>query len=151
MQLSKFASSQPHVTYSAMIHGLSSCWTFLSRTIKDLSSFLAPPEKAIRLHLLPKLCIHPPNDSERAMLVLPIHLGGLGIFDPCKSSEESYRVLVSITSPLATAVINQLSSFDCAIFHHQRDLKQEALSIKRQKFFDSFSTLFSTLSANLQL
>ena len=36
MQLSKFAFSQPHATYSAMIHGLSSHWTFLSRTVKDL-------------------------------------------------------------------------------------------------------------------
>ena len=97
MQLS---TSQPHATYSAMIHGLSSRWTFLSRTVKDLSSFLAPLEKAIRLHLLPKLCIHPPNDSERALLALLIRLEGLGIFDPCKSSEESYQVSVSITHPL---------------------------------------------------
>ena len=58
MQLSKFASSQPHAIYSAMIHGLSFCWIFLSKTVKDLSSFLVPLEKAIRLHLLPQLCIH---------------------------------------------------------------------------------------------
>jgi len=82
MQLSKFATSQPRATYSAMIHGLSSHWTFLPRTVKDLSSFLAPLEKAIRLHLLPKLCIHPLHDSERALLAVPIQLGGLGIFDP---------------------------------------------------------------------
>jgi len=78
------------------VHGLSSCWTFLSRTVKDLSSFLAPLEKAIRLHLLPKLCNHPPNDSEQASLALPIHLGGLGIFHPCESSEDSYRVLLPL-------------------------------------------------------
>jgi len=64
------------------------------------------------------------------MLALPIHLGGLGIFDPCKSSEDSYYFSVSVTSPLAAAIINQHSSFDYAIFHRQRDLKQEALSIK---------------------
>jgi len=96
MQLSKFASRKPH---ALTLHGLSSRWTFL-RTVNNLSSFLAPLEKAIHLHLLPKLCLHPPNDSERAMLALPIRLGGLGIFDPCKSSEDRYHFSVSVTSPL---------------------------------------------------
>jgi len=145
MQLSEFASSQPHVAYSAMIHGLSSHWTFVSRTVNDLSSFLAPLEKAIHLHLFLKLCLHPPNDSERAMLALPIRLGGLGIFDTCKSSEDRYQFSVSVTSPLAATIINQHSLFDCAIFHRQRDLKQEALSIKHQRLTDSLSTLSSTL------
>jgi len=86
MQLSKFASSQPHVAYSAMIHGLSSRWTFLSRTVNDLSFFLA-----------------------------------------------------------------KLFSFDCAIFHRQRDLKEEALSIKHQRLTDNLSTSSSTLPPNLQL
>jgi len=47
------------------------------------------------------------------MLALPIHLGGLGIFDPHKSSEDSYQFSASVTSPLAAAIINQVSSFDC--------------------------------------
>jgi len=89
-----------------MIHGLSSRWTFLPRTVKDLSSFLAPLEKAIRLHLLPKRCLHPPNDSEQAMLALPIRSGGLGLFNPCQSSEDSYQFSVSVTSPMAAAIIN---------------------------------------------
>ena len=127
-----------------MIHGLSSCWKFLSRTFKDLSSFLAPLNKAIHLHLLPKLCLHPPNDPERAILTLPIHLGNIW------SSEDRYRISVSITSPLATSIINQLSSFDCAIFHCQRDLRQEALSIKCQTLTDSL-TLSATLPPNLQV
>ena len=90
LKLSNFASSQPHAAYSAMNHGLSSCWTFLTRTVCDLSSFLTPAEEAIHLFLLPKLCLYPPNDSEQAMLALPIQLGGLGIFDCCKSAKDNY-------------------------------------------------------------
>ena len=74
-----------------MVHGLSSRWIFLSRTVRNLSSYLTPVEEAIRLHLLPKLCLHPPNNSERAVLALPICFGGLGLFDPCKSSKDSYN------------------------------------------------------------
>jgi len=95
IQLSKFASSQPHAAYSAMIHGLSSRWTFLSRTINDLSSFY---EKAICLHLLPKLCLHPPIDSEQAMLALPIRLGGLGIFDPRKKNPQKIAINFQLQS-----------------------------------------------------
>jgi len=51
------------------------------------------------------------------MLALPIRFGGLGIFGPRKSSDQ---FSVSVTSPLAAAIINQLSSFDCTIFHHQQ-------------------------------
>ena len=78
LRLSQFASNQPHASYSAMLHGLSSRWAFLSRTVRNLSSHLTPVEEAIRLHLLPKLCLHPPNNSERAVLALPIRFGGLG-------------------------------------------------------------------------
>jgi len=85
------------------------------------------------------------------MLALPICLGGLGIFDPRKSSEDSNQFSVSVTSLLAAAIINQHSSFDCAIFHHQRDPKQEGISIKHQRLTDSLSTLSSTLPPNLQL
>ena len=151
IQLFNFASSQPHAAYSAMIHGLSSRWTFLTRTVCDLSSQLAPLEEAIRLHLLPKLCLHAPNDSERAMFALPIRQGGLGVFDPCKSSQDNYQFSTSVTSPLASAILNQLSCFDSSILQQQRALKQEALSIKRQNLSQRFSEFFSTLSNNLQL
>ena len=41
----------------------------------------------------------PPNDSERAMFALPIRQGGLGIFDPRKSSQDNYQFSTSVTSP----------------------------------------------------
>jgi len=151
LKLSNFASSQPHAVYSSLIHGLSSCWIFLTRTVHDLSAFLATVEEATQLILLPKLCLHLPNDSEWAMLTLPIRFGGLGIFNPCKSAHENYQFSVSITSPLTSAIIKQLSSFDCSILQQQHTLKQEALSIKQKNLFNSFSSLYSTLSTGLHL
>jgi len=85
---------------------------FLTRTVHDLSSFLAALEEAIHLFLLPKFFLHPLM-TEQAMLALLIRLGGLGIFDSCKSSQDNYEFSVSVTSPLASAILNQLSSFDC--------------------------------------
>ena len=107
----------------------------------ELSSFLAPLEEAISLFVLPKLCLHPPNDSEWAMLALPIRLGSLGIFNPCKSTQDNYQFSVSITSPLVSAILKQLSSFNSSILQQQHTFKQDALSIKCKNLSNSFSSL----------
>jgi len=76
------------------------------------------------------------------MLALPIRLGGLGIFDPCKSAQGNYEFSVFVTSPLALAILNQLSSSDCSILHQQHILKQEALSLQCQIFLTAFHLFF---------
>jgi len=83
------------------------------------------------------------------MLALPIRFGGLGIFNPCKPAHENYQFSVSITSPLTSANINQLSSFGCSILQQQRTLKPVALSIKHKNLSNSFSSLHSTLYTGL--
>ena len=84
---------------------------FFTRTVCDLSSFLAPLEGAIHFFVAQAL---PPssNDSKQAMLALPIQLWGLGIFNSCKSAQDNYQFSVSIISPLVLAILNQFSSFD---------------------------------------
>ena len=78
-------------------------------------------------------------------------LGVLGIFDPCKSSQDNYQFSTSVTSPLASAILNQLSCFDSSNLQQQHALKQEALFTKHQNLFQRFSEFSSTLSSNLQL
>ena len=46
-QLANVAQTQPHAAYCAYTHGLSSRWSFLSRTIPDISDLLQPLEEAI--------------------------------------------------------------------------------------------------------
>ena len=43
-QLANIAKTQPHAAYCAYTHGLSSCWTFLSRIIPDIADLLQPLE-----------------------------------------------------------------------------------------------------------
>ena len=54
-QLAAIARSQPHAAYAAMTHGLSSKWTYLSRTIPNISDLFQPLENAIRYKCLPAL------------------------------------------------------------------------------------------------
>ena len=52
-QLATIAQTQPHTAYSGYTHGLSSRWTFLSRTIPNIADLLQPLEDAIQHHLIP--------------------------------------------------------------------------------------------------
>ena len=51
--LSSMAASQPHSAYAAFTHGLSHRWTYLVRTIPDVSDLLKPLEDVIRHKFLP--------------------------------------------------------------------------------------------------
>ena len=54
-RLTRIAESQPHAAYAAFTHGLASKWTFLARTVPDVSNLFQPLEDAIRQRFLPVL------------------------------------------------------------------------------------------------
>ena len=47
-RLTRIAESQPHAAYAAFTHGLASKWTFLARTVTNISNLFQPLEDAIR-------------------------------------------------------------------------------------------------------
>jgi hypothetical protein len=53
--LAKFAVTQPHAAFSALVHRLQSRWLFVTRTVKDLAEAMQPLEDAIRQKFLPAL------------------------------------------------------------------------------------------------
>ena len=78
------------------------------RTIPDIDDLLEPLENAIHQHLIPALTGCPPCSAiERDLLVLPVHLGGLGLHDPSSLSSETFQSLEHITEPLAALIISQ--------------------------------------------
>ena len=108
MNLTDVASSQPHAAYAAYVHGLSSRWSYLVRTISDIDDLLQPLENAIHQHLIPALTERPPCSSvERDLLVLPVRLGGLGLRDPSTASSENFQSSERITAPLVALIISQ--------------------------------------------
>jgi len=89
-RLVSFAQTQPHASYSAFTHGFSSKWTFFLYTTPEIAEFFLPLEQVIHHHFLPSLVSHSPNDVERSLFVLPAHMEGLGIFNPCAIAAETY-------------------------------------------------------------
>ncbi len=53
-RLSSIANSQPHAAYAALTHGLASRWSYIARTIPNISHLLQPLEDIIRCNLIPE-------------------------------------------------------------------------------------------------
>ncbi len=86
--LSIIAQSQPHAAHAAFTHGMSSKWSYLTRTMPNLGHCLSPLEAVIRTKLIPALTGRPPpNDIERNLLALPARLGGIALANPTVSTD----------------------------------------------------------------
>ena len=99
--LADFATTQPQAAYTALNHGLSSKWTYLSRTTPNISHLMKPLDEILRTHLLPALTGNPhPNDTDSALFALPAREGGLGIRIPSKHAHQEYQSSLCITSTM---------------------------------------------------
>ena len=107
-KLANIAQTQPHAAYSLYTHGLSSRWSFLSRTIPDIADLLKPLEETIQQHLIPALTGRPPcSREERDLLALPVRLGGMGITNPVSTSHRNFEASTRLTSPLVATIATQ--------------------------------------------
>ena len=78
---------QPHAIFAAFTHAVVHQWTYLARTVPNISMFITPIEDMIRSNLIPSLTGRaPPGDLERLLLSLPPRLGGLGFTIPTNLS-----------------------------------------------------------------
>lgn len=105
--LAKIASSQPHAAYAAFVHGEQGKWSFLQRTVKEVSDLFQPLENCIRNKLIPAITGRPSvSDLERDLLSLPAKKGGMDIRYLINSAY-SYSASVKITSSLSNLIVQQ--------------------------------------------
>ena len=120
--LSSIAITQPHAAFAAFTHGLTSRWTYLARTTPNIENLIKPLEETIRKVFLPNLTGQNAfSDTERELLALPAHLGGLGIFDPSKKSALHYSMCETISAPLVRLILDQSEAYAPEV----KKLKQE--------------------------
>ena len=74
-KLSKIAALHHHCAYSAFVHGFSSKWNYLFRTLPNISDLLIPLERIIHHVYIPALtgcCTS--NRQGHSLLAFPLHL-----------------------------------------------------------------------------
>ena len=104
-RLKGIARIHPHAAYAAFTRGLCNKWTYFLLTIPRVSKLLKPLEEAIALKIIPALVGRAVSAEERALLALPIRLGGLGIVDPQMVSGSEFAALEKVTSPLVARIL----------------------------------------------
>ena len=81
---------------------------------------LQPLEDVIRMEFIPVITGQPaPNDVVRALLALPVRLGGLAIIDPTKTADAEYESSIRVTAPLVALIVaHEKSLRDCHAQQH---------------------------------
>ena len=126
-------------------------WFSLSRTLPGIGELFSPLEQTIRAYLLPALsgkCAF--SDAERQLISLPSHLGGLGITDPCVSSDFQFDASQRVTGPLVSLLLEQDSQFTIKILNEQLALRQEIHLENRRRSEELAASLHPLLSTELQ-
>ena len=99
--LATVAVTQPHAAHAAFTHGLSSKWSYLTRTVHGIGPLLQLLETVIRLKLIPALTGQPPpNDAVHQLLVLPARLGGIALTNPTTDVDMEFLSSTKISDPL---------------------------------------------------
>ena len=86
-KLSEIALTEPHAAYTAFIHGVRHKYTYMMRTIPNISGKLKVLDKAIDNFITFLLNKHSCSRTERILVSLPVKLGGLGIIIPSELSD----------------------------------------------------------------
>ena len=149
--LADFATTQPQAAYSALNHGLSSKWTYLSRTTPNISHLMKPLDEILRTHLLPALTGNsPPNDTESALFALPAREGGLGIRIPSKQAHQEYQSSLCIASLLHDHIVNQDNQYSYEIISNQLQSKATIRQQNKERVIKDAANLTERLSADMQ-
>ena len=149
--LGEIVKSQPHAAYSALVHGLSSKWTYLSRVTPNISHLLTPLDTALTSVLLPALTGKPPpNNTELDLFSLPARLVGLGIRIPSKNAEKELHSSQLVTSALVFHILDQDPEYGYEIVAEQLRNKADITKHNREELTKEAEDLYNLLPAHLQ-
>ena len=149
--LANLALFEPQCAYAAFTTCLRHRYTFFMRTIPDISQLLQPLEDAIHHKLIPALtegraC----NEDDRALLSLPIRLGGMGIINPVKISDNEHENSKQATTALTEAIILQQRELPEDLDERNKAAKNMIREQRRQHQQEILDDLRSRMSS-LQL
>ena len=150
-QLASIARSQPHAAHAAFTHGMTSKWTYLTRTMPGIGPNLSPLETIIRTKLIPALTGRPPpNETERELLALPARLGGIALSNPTQATDTEFLYSTKITEALTEAILRQDFQYPEDVITRQLETKKEVHKLKRDSARQVSEQLKESLNHSLK-
>ena len=142
-ELTKIAEDEPQSALSSFTKAISHRWTYVQRTIPNISNLFQPLEEAIRTKFIPAIVGRAVSDIERQMLALPVRLGGIGIRDPTTTADLEYLISATVTNTLADVIVSQdkdFSNYDSAKvlqeIQRMKTLKEDFLKEELQSLLE---------------
>ena len=149
--LSEIASIQPHAAFAALTHGLSSKWSYVTRTTPSIGHLLQPLDAILRSTLIPNLTGRPPpNDIDLRLFALPVRLGGLGITPPSVYVDRDFEASLRVTSPLRDLLRSQDHVYSFAALDGQMSARADIRRERRQQVTLEANSLRDDLTPTLQ-
>ena len=106
-ELSELAVEEPQVALAAFTKGICHRWTFIQRTLPDISNLFAPLEECIKEQFIPAVCGCKISELQRRIFALPVRYGGLGIANPVETCDREYQSSLNITKELSDLIHRQ--------------------------------------------
>ena len=107
-RMSALHNIRHHATYATLTHGLSSKWSYLTRTIPNVRHHFQPLDNILRSVFIPILKGRPPpNDIDMSLFALPARLGGLELTLPYIRADCDFKTSLRVTFPLRDLIHNQ--------------------------------------------
>jgi hypothetical protein len=111
-ELSDIAKEEPQAALCAFNKALCRRWTFIQRTMSNISHLFVPLEHTIRNKFIPAVIGRHISDTEREIVSLPVRLGGLGIENPVVSADRETSGSMKVTESLASLIKSQEQTLD---------------------------------------
>ncbi|KAL5467485.1 hypothetical protein EMCRGX_G031714 [Ephydatia muelleri] len=140
-----------NVNIKTFTHSVVHQWTYLARTVPNISTFFTPIEDIIRSNLIPFLTGRaPPGDLERLLLSLPPRLGGLGFTIPTNLSAIEFDASTTVTKPLYDLILQKKTHYPLSVIEAQIQAKKQLHQSKQQQTQDTAANLLPQLSESSQ-
>ena len=145
------ALSQPHAAHAAFTHGLSSKWSYLTRTFQGIGTLLQPLEPIMRSKFIPALTGQPPpSDEVRDLLALPARLGGIALTSPTSAADVEFLASTRVSDHLKKAILQQNFEYPDDVINEQIEAKSEVHRMKREQSTQAAEILKQSLSTSLK-
>ena len=145
-ELSIIALEEPQAAFSGYNIGLSQRWTFVQRTVSNISHLFVPLEEAIKEKLIPALCGRSISDLERRIFALPYRYGGMGMQNPVLTADREYHTSREVTSNLANLICSQTNNVSMLDQDAVKEKKQEMKQAKEKIFQEELKSICEQLS-----
>lgn len=131
--LSRVCVEEPQVALSAYTKAICHRWSFIQRTIPNISAKFQPLEDCIRSVFIPSIIGRHISDTERCVLSLPVRYGGLGIANPVETADREYHASKAVTRQLTDLIKRQ--DHDISHYSHEETLEATKNVIKDKECF----------------